>query len=602
MLILLTLCLPAKIYAQDIHVEAVTSSHKVALGSSLNLTLKVTGTNHVDPVDLPTINGFDVRYLGPATQISIINGHSSSSIAHNYSLFSLKVGQFEIPAIHVNIDGKTYTTEPIPVEVVDSSEALGSSSAEQASPNDATQLQDKIFVVLKVPKKEVYLGELVPVKILFFVTGLSIGDLQYPKIEGIGYKKDDLKEPEQYEQIVKGVPYKIVEFNTTVYPTRTGQITLGPVKMQCNILVKDSSQDHSPFDNSLFNDDFFGNFFNQYERRPIALQSEPVDLNVLELPQEGRPQDFSDAVGHFDFDVNASPSEVKVGDPVTLKMTIQGKGNLAAIQFPRLKEDDQIKLYEPTIKEQGDVKTFEQVVIPNSDQVQEIPALGLTYFDVDAKQYRTITKGPFPIIVKQLPPEESLKVVGLDKTISSPRVPEGTPEVLGQDIVYIKESPGSFVLRSRVFYQKLGYLLIIILGFIVWLAFNIIYFQTRRLETDTVYAKRLHAPREAKKGLKHAFNLIASEKTREFYDALFKTWQQYLAHKWHWPLGNVTSTAIQELLISKKVDAKIIENVQKIFEECEAVRFAPVHIEKTRMSDSLKRVEEVIDYLEKHVK
>ena len=588
-------CLTTNASAQDVRVEAFVNTNTVSLGSSINLTLKVTGAQSVDNIDLPAIDGFDVQYVGPATQIAMINGQYSSTVSHNYSLFALKTGPFEIPAINVVINGQVYATEPIGVQVVDSSQSPQVSSSEPPAASSSA-LEDKIFVVLKISKKDVYLNEPVPVKILFFVTGLSIADLQYPQLEGSGYKKDDFKDPQQYEQIVHGLPHKIVEFNTTIYPTRTGEVTLGPAKLECSILVKNSSSAGSTLDN-FFNDDFFSNFFDQYERRPTTLQSDSVVLNVQDLPQEGKPQDFSEGVGNFEFDVKVGPSEVKVGDPITLRMTVQGKGNLSAVQFPSLKDNNQFKFYEPIIKEDGGIKTFEQVLIPNSDSVQEIPAMAFNYFDVDAKQYRTITKGPFPIKVSQLPQEESLKIVGLDKPLVSQ-----TPEVLGQDIVYIKDSPGQWRVKDQVFYQSPWYAGLSLLGFILWLALNIFYFQTRRLETDIVYAKRLKAPREARKGLKRARDLMVSGKTIEFYDEASRVLQQYLSHRLHIPLGNMTFLVVQELLNLKGSDQKIIEAMRNMFEEYEMVRFASAAIDQNRMAQSLRQLEEVIDYLEKHVK
>ena len=110
----------SKGFTQDVSVEAEVSSRKVALGSAIQFTITVHGDNNVDPIQLPSIEGFDVRYLGPSTRVSIINGQYSSSKSFVYSLFPKKEGQFEIPKIDVLVSGKTYTLPPLPVEVVGS--------------------------------------------------------------------------------------------------------------------------------------------------------------------------------------------------------------------------------------------------------------------------------------------------------------------------------------------------------------------------------------------------------------------------------------------------------------------------------------------------
>ena len=93
-------------FAEDISFKATVDSNHVTLGNSTHLLLKVTGAKKVDPIQLPAIEGIDSRYLGPQTEVSIVNGNYSSSKSFIYVLFSNKAGKFTVPAIAATIDGK----------------------------------------------------------------------------------------------------------------------------------------------------------------------------------------------------------------------------------------------------------------------------------------------------------------------------------------------------------------------------------------------------------------------------------------------------------------------------------------------------------------
>ena len=231
---LVTVCfclLSAVVFSQEISVQAELSSRKVTLGTAVQLTITVEGEGNVAPVQLPAMEGFDVQYVGPTTRMSFINGQQSISKSFIYSLFPLKEGQLEIPQINIVVAGKTFTLNPIYIEVV----AAGTPGA-SPSQQPAT-IEEQLYVVLKVPKSEVYLNEPLPIKIILFDGGPLARNVQYPRLDGIGFAMGDFKQPQQYQQIINGLRYNIVEFDNTIYPTRAGELKLGPVKLQVNIVV-----------------------------------------------------------------------------------------------------------------------------------------------------------------------------------------------------------------------------------------------------------------------------------------------------------------------------------------------------------------------------
>lgn len=583
--------------AQDISFEASVNANKTALASTVQLTLTINGTKDASPIELPPFEGFEAKYLGPSTRISVINGQYHSTVAFMYTLFPLKVGHFQIPAINVTLDGKNYSSQPIDMEVVDSNDAsLGSGQGQITGA--ATGLGDKIFMNMNTSKKEVYVGEKVPLNVKIFVSALSVRDLEYPQFDHDGFSVDNFTQPNQYQQVVGGVQYNVIEFNTYVYPLRTGELKLGPARTKCNILYESSRDRQStpPGFENFFNDDFFNGFLQNYEKRPLSLASTDLNLIVLPLPSEGQSPNFSGAVGQFDFEVSAAPQEVAVGDPVTLKMKISGQGNIKSLNFPTFENKDAFKLYDPQIKEEENAKILEQVVIPKSENVSEIPVISFTFFDPGTQTYQTIPRGPFPLKVRKQDKSEDFKVVGL----AEPAAPGVISEAVGRDIIFIKEYMGATCPRGRSLYRNpilIGTVIFYLIGWIV--LFNI-YAHTRKIQSDTAYARKLHAPRKAKKGLEIASGFLEHDRQSEFYDAVFRTLRDYLGDKFHLATGEITFSAIENLLKERHVDGEVIKNIKSVFDDCDAVRYAAAGQDKEKMKENYRKVQEIIDFLERH--
>jgi len=587
------------VQAQDIFFEASVHTNKVFLQAVLQLRLTFKGAQNVPAPELPPIDGFEARYLGPSTQVSIVNGQYSSLVTHNYNLFPQRVGKFQIPSIRVEISGKSYTSDPIDVQVVDTpvSSTYQPGKEDQPAP---TSIKDKIFLTIEIPKTQVYLNEKIPVTIKLFINELSVRDVQYPEFKPAGFTVEEFSRPNQYNQTVGGIAYDVIEFTTFISPTRTGQLIVDPVKLGCNILYR-SFQKRSPlddfsglFDNDIFDHDF-GGLFGGIERRPVMVQSADLNLDVLPLPDEGKPEDFSGAVGKFDFKVQASPLRVSSGDPITLKMTVEGDGNLKAIALPAFSQSDDFKVYDPQTKEDGGRKILEQVLIPRSERVTQIPAVRFNYFDTQNHSYQTIVQGPFTVEVTKPSREEAFKVVEQSKSDVAPTPVE---ESLGRGIIFIKEKPGNFRAVGYHVYKTPAFVGLAIISLIIFIGFFITHQQTHRLKTDVAYARKMRAPKRARQGLEQARQLMEKGKQKEFYDTVFKTLQDYFSHKLHLPVGSITVEAIAGILKGNNRDF-VLERLRTVFSECEMVRYAAVSQDSAKMKEIFARTQEIIDFVER---
>jgi len=162
-----------------------------------------------------------------------------------------------------------------------------------------------------------------------------------------------------------------------------------------------------------FFDSFFGNtpFRGRPERREIPVPMGARHVKVRALPESGRPADFSGGIGHFEVAAKASPTEVGVGDPLTLEVTVRGKGNFDRLTLPALESGTEWKTYPQSAKAethdklgQSGKKTFEQVIIPERVDVAAVPARELAYFDPDHGRYERATTQPIALTVKPPPP------------------------------------------------------------------------------------------------------------------------------------------------------------------------------------------------------
>lgn len=580
------------VLAQDVGVEAVVDRNQVALGESLRLTITITGTTNVDELDINTLQDFDIRYLGPRTNVTIVNGQYSSAKSFVYNLFPSRTGEFTIEPLKFTIKGVVYASNPIVIRVVDSGSNSAHSHNTANGESTATSLNDNLYVVIQTAKDEVFVNEAVPVKILLFASGVEVRDIRFPELEQLGFTMTDFAKPRQGQQMINGKRFDIVEFNTTIFPTRTGDVLLGPVSLECNVIYR-SERSNSSLRGNIFDDDFFNGFFNRVETQPMRLQSKVKNLKVKSLPETERPSDFSGAVGEFEFQASASPQAVRVGDPITFKMNVSGNGNLAAVNFPRIK-DSRFKQYDPIIKEENGVKVYEQVLIPTSKEVKQVPGVQFSYFDPVLGKYRSIVRGPFDVSV-----EEGERGVSFYSTTENTVGLSESSDSVGEDIIFIKEMPGRLKRMGNSSGQSFGFYFIFFFGVLLWSCGFVWIKREQKFQLDPAFKNKLLAFKIAQKELNGLKRRFSSIKDDSFYDLIYKILQNYFAAKLNLQLGKVTARNVAQCLLEKSVDAQAITQVRLILEECEHVRYAGALKTIKAPEEYFTTVEDMINQVEK---
>ncbi len=149
--------------------------------------------------------------------------------------------------------------------------------ATSAQPEGNERPTDQIFLEIKSEKETIYLHESFPVTIKLYSRGLSLRDIEYPTLRHEGFVKDEFPPPVQGKEWVMGQLFDTVQFKATLSGTRTGPLRLGPATLRCMLLAGQEGKGSSR------------SFFGDSETDPLQLTSGEIRMEVLALPEKGRP-------------------------------------------------------------------------------------------------------------------------------------------------------------------------------------------------------------------------------------------------------------------------------------------------------------------------
>lgn len=558
LLLLLTVAVPVR---ADIVVRATVNTTQAHVGESITFVLTVEGAQDV-PAPPLRVGGLDARYVGPSTQISIVNGKMSSSVQHRYSLFALQPGRFEVGPITIQYQGKDYSTAPLAVEFVAAGTPPATAGGANAGVGVAGGPQGKtLFATLSTSRPEVYLHERIGLDIDLYIGAVRAGDLQFPNLLADGLAIDDWPQPTQRQQVIDGQSYQVIHFHTMATPVRAGTLSIGPATLRLNVYERNRGNGRGGI-----NDPFFDSFFQQ--ARQVEVRADPVELSVLPLPEVNRPAGFSGAVGSFQMEVSAAPVDITAGDPITVQLLVHGEGNLSDAAPPQLTDDSGFRLYEPrpTTTEPGR-RSFEQVVIPNDTTTRSLPPFRFSFFDPKTTRYQVIESAPIALQVHAPAAAPRTDIVAAGETARRIQV----EEKLGRDIVFIKDDPGS--LDTTAWRRNATWILIVwlplpplLLGLATWYDHR-----RRRLSGDERYARFTRAGKRARHGLGTARTALSNDDRGAFYEAIATTLREYLSAKLDLPAGGVDAEAVE----SRGCSTEVVADLRRLLALCETARFAP---------------------------
>jgi hypothetical protein len=401
-------------------ITAVLTSSEAVVGETVQLQIQIDNAraSAITPRDI-AVPGLQIHYTGESTQMTMRNFSVSSSITYSYTILPEKSGTYKIPPQTIRVGKDNLQTPELTLRVADSPRATAGARRNRtpsggAPAGSGQTAEEKIaFAELLVPKKTAYVGEIIPVVLrIGFSSRTQLREMAVPQINGQGFTIQKLSEGEKNLETIDGQDYVVFTYKTAISAARPGDFQIGPVEEKANVLVarRSSGARRRPFDpfdgEDPFSDPFFTMpFAGLMEQHEISTKSDPVPLEVKPLPP-GAPVNFSGAIGNFSMTAEANPKRVQVGDPITIKAAIAGRGNFDRMNAPELSDERGWHKYPPSsnFKQDDDVgisgtKSFELVVSPN-EKLTTIPPLVFTYFDPAKDRYITLQSEAVPITVE----------------------------------------------------------------------------------------------------------------------------------------------------------------------------------------------------------
>ena len=439
-----------------VEVTATLEPAQVAVGETAELTVTTSGSD--DTPTVPPVPGLDIAHVGQSTQVQIINGAMTVSSVQTFEVTPQRGGTFTIPSIQAG-GGRS---RPLTLRVTGNGNGAANPSARQGMspgsnaapatlPPPGMQMPQTSaaapagsrygFIQLVVPKKQFYVGEVVPVDVNAFVpAGMQATVNGLPTMGSEAFTLNPLgNKPGQEEREVGGRDYTVLTWHSAVTAVKAGDFPLS-MEMPVTVVVREVPQrrqrDSGDLFDQFFNDPSFNDPFSTMgKQKEVTLGSEPEVLTILPLPTTNRPTDFAGAVGQFEIKANASPVSVTAGDPITLQVAVSGSGAFDRASIDGLASSTAgWKTYPPkSAFEAADsagyrgTKTFEQVVIPKDDSVKEIPALRFSFFDPESRRYETRTTAPIPVQVTGAPVNFAAAPVAPTASAPAPAVPDLVP-------------------------------------------------------------------------------------------------------------------------------------------------------------------------------
>ncbi|MFU8842737.1 MAG: BatD family protein [Bacteroidales bacterium] len=596
-----------QIAGQEVSFRA-SSKNVVRVGERFQLvyTLNAEGQNFRGP-DIKGLNIVGGPSTSQSSSIQIIQGQVTRSVENSYT-YILQAGEegiFDIPPARITVDGKTYESNPLKVQVVKSPQQQQQGGSPDPSGQGADQdFSNDVFIRAVVNKTSPYQGEQVIVTYKLYYK-INISGLEFTKEPSYrGFWMNDLlkdrKNFAQYQETYKGSQYQVAEVKKiALFPQQSGKLTIPPLEGRCKGQVRAATQRRTgdPFFDSFFNDPFF----NRFQTVDIPLESNPLSIDVKPLPSSGKPADYSGAVGQFEFASTIDKTDLKANEAINLQFTISGTGNVELIDRVNVKFPPGFEVYDPKISKNIQVspngisgrKTFEYLLIPRNHGNFRIDPVSFTFFDLSKQGYVTLKSPGFDIAVA--------KGEGTATDLVFSGTGQTAIQYLGSDIRYIRTNNPALVPVGNFFFGSDLFYMLIALPFLLFILFILIWKKELKKRSNIALMRNRKATRVARKRMKQAeIYMKENQKDRFFVEVSQALWG-YLSDKFSIPLASLSMDTVTETLTHKELKPEIIEQFIETLNHCEFARFAPGE-SQTAMDNIFHEAISVITLIEKELK
>jgi hypothetical protein len=413
-------------HAADIQASARISDGETQVGQPVRLDVIVQGARNAEVPNDIKIEGLRLSYIGRSMQVRMLNTQVASSATYTFSVYPLQAGNFIIPAFQIRADGEILQTQPLSLKVADAPLWKGTSRQKtpQRSQSESSTDTKLAFGILSIPKREAYVGEIIPVKVqYYFHPHFSVRSVSStPSLIGEGFIVQKMEEPKQSYRETNGVRYTVLTFCSSISPLKAGNLQIPSASLICQVLTQpppDISQQWN------VTDIFFQRFFSTISAAPamqkIEVRSDSATIQALPLPDKEQPVSFHGAIGNFALRVEVSTKDPFPGDPIILRAIISGKGNFEQIRELDLDAKRGWRSYPPLSKfkrlgEYGE-KVFEWTLVPNVEK-NSTPEVIFSYFNPTLKKYITLRTASQAVRAKPAAHSMSVPTAGSSSSLT----------------------------------------------------------------------------------------------------------------------------------------------------------------------------------------
>ena len=556
-ILILFLAINSYVLSAQVNFEATVSKSKLALNERLRIDFVMNQNG--DNFSPPEFENFQI-IGGPNQSIktSYVNGERKFSKTYSYFLKPLKKGTLKINQASIEIDGEIYKSLQIEVLITD--------SVKQPS-NSITQYynDDDIELRALISKGSPYLNEPITVVYkLYYKAPINISDAretETPNFKDFWSQIIKIPQLKVKREIYKGQNYNVVEWRKVVlYPQKVGELEISPLSLN---LVLDVPTDKR---------DFFGNVI--YDQTSQIISTGMRRIIVKDLPELGKPDSFSGAVGNFEFDVILNKNSLRATESFQAELKVKGNGNLKLFDLPDILVPNSMELFEPEREElistnlsgmSGSVSKF-FTVIPRFQGNFPIEEVEFSYFDPNTEKYKVVKSPRLTIDVYDGP------VIG--NTITN----DNSNIITSNDSFrFIKLKGNLREVNNDVFFQSQFFYAIVTTPFILLLSFLLFTTYKRNKKESSSELIRIEE-RNINKMIDSAIKSIGDKIL--FYDKIEKAIIKGLMVKFSIRMDSLNKEKIQQIVHKKGLSKDDVLLIIKLIENCEKARYS-------RSSDSI---------------
>lgn len=563
--------------AQEISVELQVDRAKLSISETmtLNITVKNAGQDVPMP-DVSKLGEFDVTSRSSQINFQSYNGVSETSVVFSLALAPKKAGSFNLGPAQAVSGGKTYTSNVLTVVVTD--EPTGGALNERMA-------DKRVFLEGTIDNDSPFVGEQVTLSVRFYHS-VNLISKNYTPPQTTDFWSEPAASQRSYYTNVNGKRYRVLEITTALFPTRAGELEIGRALMHTEMSTKRGRSQTFGF-GSLF------------ERGEAAnLRTRPILVNVKPLPTDGKPKNFTGAVGRFALSAHldkAAGANVEVNTPVSVYFQLQGKGNIKVLAKPEIPELAEFRAYSGASEEQitkeqdvlGGVKVFEEIFIPKRAGQQVIPSVDYNFFDPVEGSYRMSRSKPIVLNVGASTQPQTAEAPFASGV--SGRVGSGMTAIR-----YIKKVSGGFSATGSTLLFDRMYILLNTFPILV-IAFAAYYRRRQeRMETDQAFARSRGAKRQAQKRLKRAKDVADVATAEEFFAEVRLALLSFVADKLNVSAHGLTIDEFTQRLSQAGFSEDEVGSARNLIQRADFVRYSSGALTQSDIDSSLNYAEELL--------